>query len=720
MAFLVSPGVQVVEKDLTNIIPAVATSTGGTVGQFEWGPANQPTLVTSEQNLIRQFGYPKADNLFNNRVDWYAAANFLDYSKNLQLVRILADSDRNSASEPKTTTTPSTYTFTITAATATAGDVAVAYNGTSTVTVTVAAGDTVTALRTKLVAALTAVSGVTATNGTGTGAVNVSIAGTATQPANTTGQGVTFTVSSFVAGTSTTSSTASIANVNEFEVEKSTLVDGSVYARYPGRLGNGIGFVMIDASITDSDFNNQTLFGPTTASTLINKANQIWDTRPSTSPWAKTVLSADSDFGDEIHVVVFTTDTNITGNAFEILETYSYLSKVKNGKTMDGAPNFYVDVINTSSNYIYILTQDKSTTGLGTATGRSAPFVNMNSVNPSPLQTFAPYGNLPGKTTTTPGVVSYLLSAGVNGTAADKNYITAWNQLNDVEAIDVNLMFAGDANAPISGSSKVVEKAMIKVVEDRKDAVAFVSPDYASAVASSKKITDVNNFFNSTTNSAAGFNSSSYVMFDSGWKRQYDRYNDEYFWMPLNPDIAGVSARTDYTNDAWWSPAGLNRGQIKNVVKLSWSPTTPERDILYVNRINPVVSFRGQGTLLYGDKTALSRPSAFDRVNVRRLFIILEKAIATGARYQLFEFNDEITRRTFVNSVEPFLADIKSRRGITDYKVVCDESNNTPEILDQNRFVADIYVKPTRSINYITLSFVAVRSGVSFSEVTGA
>jgi phage tail sheath protein FI len=280
--------------------------------------------------------------------------------------------------------------------------------------------------------------------------------------------------------------------------------------------------------------------------------------------------------------------------------------------------------------------------------------------------------------------------------------------LSDVETIDVNLLITG-------ARSKTVQKYVISIAEARKDCIAFVSPDYASAVTNptARKIVD---YFN---NDVDGFNSSSYAVFDSAWKRQYDRYNDEYFWIPLNSDIAGITARTDFTNEAWFSPAGLNRGFVQNVVKLSFNPNQADRDALYTRRVNPIVTFRGQGTLLYGDKTALSRPSAFDRINVRRLFIVMEKAIATAARFQLFEFNDDVTRRTFINAIEPFLNNIKIRRGLTDYKVVCDTTNNDQEVIDNNRFVADIYVKPTRSINFITLNFTAVRSGVSFSEVIG-
>ena len=269
----------------------------------------------------------------------------------------------------------------------------------------------------------------------------------------------------------------------------------------------------------------------------------------------------------------------------------------------------------------------------------------------------------------------------------------------------VNLLITGE-------HSTTVGKYVMAGAKERKDAMAFISPSETVAVnsPSARKIVD---YF-------SDWNSNSYGVFDSGWKRQYDRYNDEFFNMPLNPDTAGVTARAEFTNDARFSPAGLNRGFYKNVVKLHFNPSQAERDELYKSRVNPVVTFKGQGTLLFGDKTALSKPSAFDRINVRRLFIVLEKAIATAAKFQLFEFNDDFTRANFVAAVEPFLADVKSRRGMTDFKVVCDASNNTAAVIDGNRFVADIYIKPNRSINFITLNFVAVRSGVSFEEVAGA
>jgi phage tail sheath protein FI len=277
------------------------------------------------------------------------------------------------------------------------------------------------------------------------------------------------------------------------------------------------------------------------------------------------------------------------------------------------------------------------------------------------------------------------------------------------------LMFANDETYDISllplgnVAASTVTTAINSIAEVRKDCVVFFSPTLANAQSTTAAT--------AITGYRDGLPSSSYAVMDSGWKYQYDRYNDVYRWVPLNGDMAGIAARTDYTNDPWFSPAGFNRGQVKNVVKLAYSPSKTDRDTLYKKSVNPVVSFPGQGTVLYGDKTLLAKPSAFDRINVRRLFIVLEKAIATAAKFQLFEFNDGFTRAQFRNLVEPFLRDVQGRRGITDFKVVCDESNNTAEVIDRNEFAADIFVKPAKSINYIQLNFVATRSGISFEEV---
>tara|TARA_R110002096_G_scaffold145304_4_gene302840 strand:- start:125 stop:1120 length:996 start_codon:yes stop_codon:yes gene_type:complete len=302
------------------------------------------------------------------------------------------------------------------------------------------------------------------------------------------------------------------------------------------------------------------------------------------------------------------------------------------------------------------------------------------------------------------------LSGGAAGsTVTDGQLKTAYEKYSDADTVDVGLIMAGP-----SGSATHIDN-LITIAETRKDAVVFASPqrsDVVNITNSNTQMTNVIGFFNS-------IRSSSYVVFDSGYKYGYDRYNDVYRFVPLNGDIAGLSARTDTVADSWFSPAGFNRGIIRGAVKLAFNPTKSQRDQLYPARINPVATFPGQGTILFGDKTGLTTPSAFDRINVRRLFIVLEKAISTASKFQLFEFNDEFTRANFRNIVEPFLREVQGRRGITDFQVVCDETNNTGEVIDRNEFIAEIFIKPARSINFITLSFVATRTGVSFDEVAG-
>ena len=696
MAFLVSPGVQIVEKDLTNIIPAVATSIGGFAGKFCWGPALEVTTVSSEKDLIAKFGYPKisTNDASSTRDDWYTAANFLGYANQLQVVRAISDGARNSASQPVVgssstisvvlTGTPSSTGFTVNV---NGSSVAVSFSSDST-----DLGSVADAMREAL-------------DSDGFGSVSLDSDGIAgivdptvkyaasgiTLPAAQTVNGVTFTffVNTDASTTTTQLTSAQLNNLDDFLVEKTTLVNGSVYARFPGALGNSIGVILMDASMIDSDFKNTALIGTT-------KGADLFDTVPGTSVWGSDYTTAPQD---EMHVIIYTTDTLITGSANEILETYAYVSKAKNSKTPDGGPNFYVDVINDASQWIYLLNEETAAQS-GTITGNTTIGSSLTSLTGN-----SRFNYLATNMSLT-GVRKYSLGGGTDGaTVSDGNYTTAYDLLKDDQTIDVNLLITGER-------SKTVSKHVITIAETRKDAIAFLSPSYSASV-NNPTATKVIDYF-------SDINSTSYAVFDSGYKRQYDRYNDEYFWIPLNADTAGLTARTEFTNEAWFSPAGLNRGFINNVVKLSFNPNQTDRDQLYPNRINPVVTFRGQGTLLYGDKTALSRPSAFDRINVRRLFIVLQKAIATAAKFQLFEFNDDLTRRTFVNAVEPFLAEVQARRGLTDYRVVCDTSNNTGQVIDSNQFVADIYLKPARSINFITLNFVAVRTGVSFSEVAGA
>jgi phage tail sheath protein FI len=377
-----------------------------------------------------------------------------------------------------------------------------------------------------------------------------------------------------------------------------------------------------------------------------------------------------------------------SGTAGTVLEKYAFVSKASDAKDDSGNSNYYKNVISNKSKYVWWVAHPATAKlSSGTAWGSTA--------NASAFKT-------------TTANVEYSLSNGADGSVGSSQITTAWDLFKNAEAVDVSLLVTG------TGNSTIATYVITNIAETRKDCVAFVSPEKADVVDNAgNEDTDVVSFRN-------GLASSSYAVIDSGYKYQYDKYSDVYRWIPLNGDIAGLCVRTDNERDPWFSPGGMNRGQIKNVIKLAWNPTKAERDDLYQKGINPVVSFPGEGTVLYGDKTMLAKPSAFDRINVRRLFITIEKAIARAARFSLFEFNDQFTRAQFVALVEPYLRDVQGRRGITDFRVVCDDTNNTAEVIDRNEFVGDIYIKPARSINFIQLNFVAVRTGVSFNEVVGS
>jgi phage tail sheath protein FI len=401
---------------------------------------------------------------------------------------------------------------------------------------------------------------------------------------------------------------------------------------------------------------------------------------------------------DEMHIVVVDDGGAFTGTPGTILEVYKGLSRATDSKNNDNSGNYYKDVINQNSAYVWWANDD------GGALSANAMNVS-SSVTTAPGDYYFTLGN-DGYDESNPSAFSSIASA--------------YDMFRSSEDVDISLVMQGrplggltSVNGTTVGNYQMANYIIDNICEIRKDCVALVSPD--------KSLT-LNSFGTEATNLAAwrgALHSTSYAVMDTGYKYQYDRYNDVYRWIPMNGDIAGLCARTDQTNDAWWSPAGFNRGQIKNLVKLAYNPRKAERDVLYINGVNPVVTFPGQGTILYGDKTLQAKPSAFDRINVRRLFIVLEKAISVAAKYSLFEFNDAFTRSQFKNLINPYLRTIKGRRGITDFLVVCDETNNTPQVIDSNQFVGDIYIKPARSINFIQLNFVAVGTGVQFSEVIG-
>jgi phage tail sheath protein FI len=444
---------------------------------------------------------------------------------------------------------------------------------------------------------------------------------------------------------------------------------GEFAARYAGALGNSLKVSMADAN---------TYTGWAYASQF------------SSAPTTSTYVSNQGGANDEIHIVVVDEDGKFTGTSGTILEKFGYVSKASDAKDDSGNTNYYKNVIANKSAYVHWISHPTA--------NAAAAYANATSTWGSAASNLS-FTRLAAN-------VTISLISGADGTVSTANVVTAYDYFSNAEQVDINLIVSGPGDATVAGS-------LITLAEGRKDAIAFISPTKASVVDNAgDEATDILSFRNALT-------SSSYAVIDSGYKYQYDKYNDVYRWIPLNGDIAGLCARTDQERDPWFSPGGLNRGIIKNVIKLAYSPDKADRDSLYVKGVNPVVSFQGEGTVLFGDKTMLAKPSAFDRINVRRLFIVLEKAISRAARFSLFEFNDQFTRASFANLVEPYLRDVQGRRGIYDFRVVCDESNNTPEVIDRNEFVGDIYIKPARSINFIQLNFVAVRTGVSFDEVVG-
>ena len=644
MAFQVSPGVLVQERDLTNIIPAVSTSIGAVAGQFSKGPIDEIVSISSEQELVDTFGKPDSTNFEH----FFTAANFLQYSNALRVVRAQNTSVLNASTSGTGVLIKNTedYENNYSTGQGSVGSFAARTAGAHGNSLQVSTCPSATAyesISTSLV-------------DTAAAAVGDTIV--------TTDESDVFNVGDIIQF----STTASTDDYDDGDFYRVTAIAASgetlEFVQHPRGAG-GLKRAIVDDS----------------------KIKRRWryydsvDRAPGTTAW-----TADrGGSGDEIHVVVVDEDGVISGEPGRVIEAFSNMSKASDAKTPQGDNNYYADVIFNKSSQIYWMDHNTA----GTNWGSAATGITFTAVNVPTLES---------------------LAGGAAGSAVtDGQLKTAYEKFQDAETVDVGLIMAG----PSSSSTHVDN--LITIAETRKDAVVFASPqrsDVVNITNSNKQMTNVIGFFNS-------IRSSSYVVFDSGYKYGYDRYNDVYRFVPLNGDMAGLSARTDTVADSWFSPAGFNRGIVRGAVKLAFNPTKSQRDQLYPARINPVATFPGQGTVLFGDKTGLTTPSAFDRINVRRLFIVLEKAISTASKFQLFEFNDEFTRANFRNIVEPFLREVQGRRGITDFLVVCDETNNTGEVIDRNEFIAEIFIKPARSINFITLSFVATRTGVSFDEVAG-
>lgn len=751
MAFQLSAGVNISEIDLTTVVPAVATSDGALAGVFRWGPVGERVLVDTENVLVSRFGKPTN---FNAET-WFTAANFLAYTNRLWISRA-ANTSGNTPFVSGATIVGTNNIVTI----SNTAQLQVGMYLTQTNVAAIPAGLVVTAVNTSTITLSQNVPAGTATlyfglpetaysalaveqDGfvanlvnqivknssdylTKDGTFDTDILYVAKYPGKI---GNSLRVSICDNANSFTSTVSTAANINF------TIGSNTATVAYTSGGNNAINAVAAAISINDQilagnssiglqylqvrniSVNYNNVVNASTNNTLLtiqfedpyrlhtpytsNSINRYWeffnvvDTAPGQSNWVR--YNGNTSAQDELHVVVVDDGGEFTGTQGTVLEVFKAVSRGTDAKNLDGTGNYYKDVINQSSKYIW-WANDRG----------NAPSANSL--------------NLITATTTSPG--NYQFSLGSDGkdetTVAMGVLGSAYDQFASAEDIDISLVLQGRP----SGGTTVVNGQTVQnhylanyIIDNicaiRKDCVAFISPE---------KATVINNFGAeavSLKNWRGAIHDSSYAVMDSGYKYQYDRYNDIYRWIPLNGDIAGLCARTDQTNDAWWSPAGFNRGQIKNLTRLAFNPRKAERDILYSNGVNPVVTFQGQGTILYGDKTLQSKSSAFDRINVRRLFIVLEKAISTAAKYSLFEFNDSFTRAQFKNMVTPYLRTVQGRRGITDFLVVCDDTNNTPYVIDNNQFVGDIYIKPARSINFIQLNFVAVPTGVQFSEVVG-
>jgi phage tail sheath protein FI len=690
MPFQVSPGVAVVEKDLSLVIPQIAASVGATAGFFRWGPVEQPITIASEAELASTFGKPVGVNDFIAR-SFFTAANFLSYSNNMVVVRAVptttSTSDaKNAQSEDVTAIvikSAQDYVDNYSSASSPNSTWVAKYPGSlgNTLKVSVADADSFRNVATGTIAATQ--------NSTA-----LSISGGAITTQATVGSVVKFY--SGASGTGTLLGTSAIASITS--ATAATLTSNPV-------ITSGIVSIVFEWEYADQ-----------------------FVSAPGTSTYAAG--QGFSAAKDEMHIIVIDRLGQFTGVQGTVLEKFENVSKAADAVLTDGTNNYYKTVINRSSDYIWNLrdiddivsvTYQNTSSAAAFAVNLTTGGMGANTVFITlkrPYTALMGYGVTEGSgaiaiMTNGKGVDGYTVSSKAHDAAIKSGLQVAFDKFNNTEEVDVGLIALGEVES-------VVAKYVIAIAESRKDCLVFVSAakDDGSSLTPVTKTSDFTSLVSYRTATSNSVNTStSYASMDSGYKYQYDKYNDKYIYVPLNGDIAGLCARTDYTADPWFSPGGYSRGVIKNVVKLAYNPTQTERDTLYKNGINPVVTFPGQGTVLFGDKTMLSKPSAFDRINVRRLFIILEKSISTAAKFQLFEFNDGFTRAQFRNLVEPYLRDVQGRRGIFDFRVVCDETNNTAQIIDTNQFVADIFVKPARSINFITLNFVAARTNVNFEEI---
>ena len=758
MAFQVSPGVNTSEIDLTNVVVAAGTSMGGAVGRFNWGPIEWVTLITDEDNLKETFQKPDD----NNYADWFTAANFLSYSGAMNVVRAANTTVGNAAAPHNaaaiTSGTYSNIQITDTDTFYNAYDDE--YGGSSTyggaaplvakwagalgnsLKLSICPGDR-EASDGNLTGTVAWTSGTGALVGSGSAFLAELRVGDIITITGATGNLVVISIADATNAVARAKSHAS--NVNAGAAYQR--VKRSVYAQPAGECVGTCATTADSSTVTGtaSYFNTQltigdliTIGGETQRVTAIASATSLttagkwvgvnsgatwerkWEYADSFNEGAPTTSAAAADKSlkhDEIHVAIIDEDGEWTGSVGEVLEAWGNLSVMKGAKDTAGEDTYYKNFINKYSAYAWWV-EHPSINSI--AQGGSSGVVTLSTFTYAGWGVTATAGAAATYTGgdaggeffngSVPLSVSFI--GGTDGTApSTADVIRGYDKFKSAEDVDMSLITTSEHGAT------VVRHAINQIAQSRKDCLVFFSPLRANVVG----VTDSSTATTNVTGHRDTVNmNTSYAVMDSGYKYMFDKHNDKFRYVPLNGDIAGLCAHTDQVRDPFWSPAGFSRGQVKGVVRLPFNPKKAERDKLYSSQVNPVVSFPGEGVVMFGDKTQLTKPSAFDRINVRRLFILLEKAIANAAQFQLFEFNDEFTRSQFVAIVEPFLRDIQGRGGIQDFSVVCDSSNNTPQVVDANQFRGDIFVKPSRAINFIQLNFVAVRSGVEFSEVVGA
>jgi len=727
---LVSPGTKVREVDLTQgRIDSVSTTTGAIVCPFAQGPVEEPVFIDSEQALIDTFGKPSDND--NHYEYWLSASNYLTYGGVMRVVRV-DGTNLNNANASKSTpggsetlkiksyedyqndyTTASTWFWAANNPGSWANEIKVCVidgfadqiiSGVNTSNNNVRVGAAVTQ----------EISGVVAGNGTTsqfTGFIKGIITGVGNTLQNPTSSGVgTDSITVRVVSTVSSGGTETAAVYTE----------GGLFSFSAGTIG--VSSVTIGAgtstftSTTQQDWYDLQDVG-------LNNSDLLWKEvaeRPRTSNFATNR----SGKNDEIHIVVIDDKGTISGTPGTILEKFVGLSKAVDATSSTSGPIYYKNFIADNSQYLFAGDAE-----VGRPTGFSSGITSITNGDGA-------WGlNAQGTTYHAVGKKTYTLKGGNNYGTSDSANPRFETTLGDlIEGYDlfvnqreypINFLIQGPGFGTKEQTQAKANK-LIQIAELRKDCIACISPQRSAVLvdpgaggsspapiaSTSTQTTNVISFFDSVA-------SSSYAVFDTGYKYQYDRFSNKFRYVPLNADVAGCMARTGINDFAWYSPAGTRRGVINNAVKLAYNPSQSERDRLYVRRINPVIFAPGSGIILFGDKTGLAVPSAFDRINVRRLFLVLEESIERASRASLFEFNDAITRTNFVNITEPFLRDVKAKRGIQDFVVICDETNNTPDVIDANEFKADIYIKPARSINFIGLTFVATRTGVSFEEIIG-